>query len=200
MFTHVIRSISRINAEIYEINSVVGFPQCSNQSYLLPTNERNVLENFAARHGLSSIDKLIGMLFQSTLESFEDAMETLLFGRMIEINHQDDVLIKLVIPAIINHKEPDFRGLPINISADYIRYEFNNDNVKRTDRSHELDGTGWLAKLQDKISDPAVSIEIYDNPRERIKGIAFYFTFQDQTRVTHYAYIMSKNIIAIIDV
>lgn len=192
----------RVSDPFYELSSVYGTPTNSNSIYFLPLEDKHVGDSLASRHGCKGITDLVGIKFSSRLDSFDDAFETLLFGSYFKVENSDDLLTKILIPAILNRKEPDLRGFDIDIAINYIKHAFASHDIKEVFNSRKLDGSAWISKVNKLIPDKDRSITLHtfnDTVNKLvIKGYHFLFTvLYNNTETLHYSSTPSKNILSI---
>ena len=198
MYLHEIKSIKPLNDELYEISSLpVGIiPNCSNQSTFIEKNKKIFMDNLATHHGKSQMMDLVGFKFYSAIKPFDNAIETLLFARHIDTTDPNAVLTEMLIPALIDGTNPDFRGLKYEVSDKYVDYEIASGNVIPIKPGYELDGKGWIKKVNSVLIGTGCRLEPDPEPKVMVKGQAFYFvaTYLNGKR-KQYNFSPSKNII-----
>ncbi|CAH6419403.1 Hypothetical protein HVR_LOCUS608 [uncultured virus] len=199
MYTHKIEQISFVNGRYYSFKSIVGTITCSDQDYLLPIKDKEAADNLAARHGCRDIMNLVHFSFTSTIERFSEAMERLLFGKSFVVDAHDAVLTKIIIPALLSGKEPEYRGLDYNILLNYVRVESDAGNIVQGDDIFDLNGEKWIAKVSKILKSHNFKIVKYTNPKTMIKGQAFYFTVTGNNKKTHWTFTPSRQIVTIIE-
>jgi hypothetical protein len=106
---------------------------------------------FLVRHGLTNITELTGFIFSSNYDTFEEAFEFLIFGRLIDKNVPDWILRNVLISAILNGKNPDFRGISKHACQEYINYELISKNIQRLSEFPYYQGTKWIKKINHYI-------------------------------------------------
>lgn len=199
MHSYTIKSIIK-KPDFYEISSVIGMPTCSDQSYLLPVNEKKVGNDLAARHGFKKLEDLVDMSFTSHHPCFETAMEFLLFGRTINLSDSNWVLNHFIIPALLENRTPDYRGIDRDVIQQYIRKQFDSGNMVKIEESYQYDGSKWLDAVNHVLLQHGFHvIPCTQLPETRIKGYCYYFMVDYSEYKSTYAFTASHNIITKLD-
>lgn len=175
---------------IYTITTVANSLAVTsfNDSYSLTSNDMKLVDSLLIRHGLSELN---GFVFYSTYDTFAEAFEFLLFGRVIDNTIPDWILRNILVPAILDQKEPDFRGIPKKARHDYIKYELDSTNIEIISSSPYYQASKWIRKINNYIKITDIILR-ESQPFGLEHGIYFVATNQRTNIETKYVFLLDS--------